>query len=46
MIRILHPDDKEKVLTEASIVIKNDDEEREVEKFREFLDKVTPEDFE
>jgi uncharacterized protein len=36
----------EKVLTEASIVIKNDDEEREVEKFREFLDKVTPEDFE
>ncbi|HKE98688.1 MAG TPA: bifunctional nuclease family protein [Actinomycetes bacterium] len=37
---------EEQVLSEASIVIKNDDEEREVEKFREFLDKVTPEDFE
>ncbi len=34
----------EDVLTEASIVIK-DDEEQEVEKFREFLDQVTPEDF-
>jgi bifunctional DNase/RNase len=34
----------EEVLTEASIVIK-DDEEQEVEKFREFLDQVTPEDF-
>jgi uncharacterized protein len=40
----IYADDK--VITEASIVIKNDDEEREVEKFREFLDKVTPEDFE
>jgi bifunctional DNase/RNase len=34
----------EEVLTEASIVIR-DDEEQEVEKFREFLDQVTPEDF-
>jgi bifunctional DNase/RNase len=34
----------EDVLTEASILIK-DDEEQEVEKFREFLDQVTPEDF-
>jgi bifunctional DNase/RNase len=34
----------EDVLTEASIVIR-DDEEQEVEKFREFLDNVTPEDF-
>ena len=32
------------VLTEASIVIR-DDEEQEVEKFREFLDNVEPEDF-
>ena len=32
------------VLTEASIVIR-DDEEQEVEKFREFLDQVSPEDF-
>jgi uncharacterized protein len=35
----------EDVLTEASIVIR-DDEEQEVEKFREFLDQVSPEDFE
>jgi bifunctional DNase/RNase len=35
---------QEEVLTEASIVIR-DDEETEVEKFREFLDQVTPEDF-
>ena len=34
----------EDVLTEASIVIR-DDEEQEVEKFREFLDNVNPEDF-
>jgi uncharacterized protein len=34
----------EDVLSEASIVIR-DDEEQEVEKFREFLDQVTPEDF-
>jgi uncharacterized protein len=34
----------EDVLTEASIVIR-DDEEQEVEKFREFLYQVTPEDF-
>ncbi len=35
-----HPD----VLEEAAIVVK-DDEEQEVEKFREFLEQVTPEDF-
>ena len=34
----------EDVLTEASIVIR-DDEEQEVEKFREFLEQVNPEDF-
>jgi bifunctional DNase/RNase len=34
----------EDVLSEASIVIR-DDEEQEVEKFREFLDQITPEDF-
>jgi len=34
----------EDVLSEASIVIR-DDEEQEVQKFREFLDQVTPEDF-
>ena len=34
----------EEVLTEAAIVIR-DDEEQEVEKFREFLEQVTPEDF-
>jgi uncharacterized protein len=34
----------EDVLTEASILIR-DDEEQEVEKFREFLDQVSPEDF-
>lgn len=32
------------VLDEASIVVK-DDEEQEVEKFREFLEQVSPEDF-
>lgn len=35
----------EEVLDEASIVITDDDEEQEVEKFREFLDDVSPEDF-
>ncbi|MDP9341528.1 MAG: bifunctional nuclease family protein [Actinomycetota bacterium] len=34
----------EEVLTEASIVIR-DDEDQEVEKFREFLENVNPEDF-
>lgn len=34
----------EEVLDEASIVVK-DDEEQEVEKFREFLEQVSPEDF-
>jgi uncharacterized protein len=34
----------EAVLEEASIVVK-DDEEQEVQKFREFLEQVTPEDF-
>src|SRR6266542_2346545 len=38
---------EETVLSEASILIKeSDDEEREVRKFREFLDQVSPEDFE
>jgi bifunctional DNase/RNase len=36
---------EERVLGEASILIKNDEEEREVEKFREFLDQISPEDF-
>jgi bifunctional DNase/RNase len=35
---------QEEVLTEASIVIR-DDQEQEVEKFREFLEQVNPEDF-
>ncbi|MGH2722991.1 MAG: bifunctional nuclease family protein [Actinomycetota bacterium] len=36
----------EEVLTEASIVIREDEEqEQEVEKFREFLENVRPEDF-
>jgi len=35
----------EGVLDEASILIPGDEEE-EVEKFREFLDNITPEDFE
>jgi bifunctional DNase/RNase len=36
----------EDVLTEASIVIREDeDQEQEVERFREFLDNVRPEDF-
>ena len=36
----------EEVLSEASILIPTGDEEEEVEKFREFLDQVNPEDFE
>ena len=36
----------EEVLSEASILIPDGDEEEEVEKFREFLDQVNPEDFE
>lgn len=35
----------EEVLDEASILIPSGDEEEEVEKFREFLDQVNPEDF-
>jgi len=36
----------EEVLEEASISMREDEtEETEVEKFREFLDQVTPEDF-
>lgn len=36
----------EEVLSEASILIPSDEnEEQELEKFREFLDQVTPEDF-
>ena len=33
------------VLTEAGIFIRDDDEEQEVAKFREFIESVTPEDF-
>ena len=33
------------VLTEAGIFIKDEDEEQEVQKFREFIESVTPEDF-
>jgi len=36
----------EDVLSEASILIPDGDEEEEVEKFREFLESVNPEDFE
>jgi hypothetical protein len=36
----------EEVLDEAAILITDDEEEAEVEKFREFLDEVKPEDFE
>lgn len=34
------------VLEDAGIEIRDDDEEAEIEKFREFLDDITPEDFE
>ena len=34
------------VLDDAGIEIRDEDEETEIEKFREFLDEVTPEDFE
>ncbi len=33
------------VLTEAGIVIRDEDEEQEVQKFREFIESVSPEDF-
>jgi uncharacterized protein len=33
------------VLDEAGILIRDEDEEREVAKFREFIDQITPEDF-
>jgi bifunctional DNase/RNase len=33
------------VLNEAGIVIRDDDEEQEIERFREFIDSVSPEDF-
>lgn len=36
-----HPD----VLTEAGIIIRDDEEEQEVQKFREFIESVSPEDF-
>jgi uncharacterized protein len=39
---------EEEVLDEASIAVKDDDEadaEKEVERFREFLEQVSPEDF-
>ncbi len=35
----------EEVLDELSVSIRDDEEENEVEKFREFLEQVTPEDF-
>jgi bifunctional DNase/RNase len=35
----------EAVLEEAGIVVADDEEEDEVERFREFLDGVNPEDF-
>jgi bifunctional DNase/RNase len=35
----------EEVVEEASITIRDDDEESEVEKFRAFLEDVNPEDF-
>lgn len=34
-----------KILDEAGIVIKDEDEELQVAKFREFIDQITPEDF-
>ena len=36
----------EEVLAEAGVAIPDDEQESEVEKFREFLDTVSPEDFE
>ena len=36
----------EEVLAEASILIPSEDQDDQVEKFREFLENVTPEDFE
>jgi hypothetical protein len=33
------------VLAEAGIMIRDDDEEHEVQRFREFIESVTPEDF-
>lgn len=33
------------VLTDAGIVIRDEDEEQEVQRFREFIESVTPEDF-
>jgi hypothetical protein len=35
----------EDVLGEASVVIREDDAEEEVERFKQFLDEVSPEDF-
>ena len=35
----------EAVLDEAGVLFEADEEEQEVEQFREFLDQVTPEDF-
>jgi hypothetical protein len=33
------------VLDEAGVLFEADEEEQEVEQFREFLDNITPEDF-
>ena len=35
----------EAVLDEAGVLFEADEEEQEVEQFRDFLDQVTPEDF-
>jgi hypothetical protein len=35
----------EAVLDEAGVLFESDEEEQEVEQFREFLDSVSPEDF-
>lgn len=36
----------DQVLNEAAVVMQDDDEDQEVERFREFLDKISPDDFE
>ena len=35
----------EAVLDEAGVLFENDEEEEQIEQFREFLDQVRPEDF-
>ncbi len=36
----------DQVLNEAAVVMQDDDEDQEVERFREFLEKISPDDFE